>query len=328
MRFLHRTIRVGLSLISVGAMACAGANAPEQQHPLEPGARLSGEGPEASNAAHLDLNEERARLLAADKAYSDFSAKTNLLEGTMNMVAQAIIYIAPGAYITTADQVRTLLLSNPANSIAVLTWTAVRADVSADAQRGYTYGFTEIKQPDGSILPGKYIAYWKRQSDGAWKLGAYRRNVRPAGAVALTPPPGFETPSYKHYRYFPKTDATSELAVVFAADQAFSDLAQSGVSSAFVAFAAPDAAVLGRTAAIGFGTQAIIDNQKDALPGSLIWSPSFGDVAETGDIAFTTGIALIRTKNPDGTWTVTGQGKYLTVWKKQLNGEWKFVIDG
>ena len=328
MRFLRGTVRLCLSLISIGASACVGANAPEQQLPLEPRARANGEGPEASVDAHLDLNVERARLLAADKAYSEFSAKTNLLEGTMNMVAPSIIYIAPGPYITTADQLRTFLLSNPANSIATLTWTAVRADVSGDAQRGYTYGYTEIKQPDGSILPGKYIAYWKRQSDGGWKLGAYRRNVRPAGPVSLTPPPGFETPTYKHYRYFPKTDAASELASVFAADQAFSDLAQSGVSSAFVAFAAPDAAVLARTVSIGFGTQAIIDNQKDAIPGSLIWSPSFGDVAESGDLAFTTGIALIRTQNADGTWTVVGQGKYLTVWKKQLTGEWKFVIDG
>lgn len=310
-----------------GAMACVDSDTTRETL-VEPRARSTSEGSEASNAAQLDLNEERARLLAADKAYSTFSGTTNLVAGTMNMVADAIIYIAPGNYITTATQLRALLESNSANFNAVLTWAAVRADVSADAQRGYTYGYTEIVQPNGSIVPGKYIAYWKRQSNGSWKLAAYRRNTRPAGAVSLTPPPGFETPTYKHYRYFPKTDATTELAKVFATDLAFSDLAQSGVSDAFVAYAAPDAAVLGRTASIGFGTQAIIENQAEALPGSLIWSASFGDVAETGDIAFSTGFALIRTQNSDGTWRVTGQGKYLTIWKKQRTGEWRFVVDG
>jgi ketosteroid isomerase-like protein len=314
-------------MIGAGATACADPRGADPAL-LEPREAVRSEGEEASAVAHLDLNEERAALLAADRSYSELSATTNLVEGTMNMVAPAIIYIAPGAYITTAAQVRALLQSNAANFTAVLTWTAVRVDVSSDAQRGYTYGFTEIKLPDGSIVPGKYIAYWKRQSNGAWKVAAYRRNVRPAGDVSLTPPPGFETPDYKHYRYFPKTDAASELAGVFAADQAFSDLAQSGVSAAFVAFAAPDAAVLGRLAGIGFGTEAIIENQAAALPGSLVWSPSFGDAAETGDLAFTTGFAQTRVQNPDGTWRVTGQGKYLTIWKKQRTGEWRFVIDG
>ena len=313
--------------IVAGTIACGDSRGSEHVL-LEPRAAVTSEGAEASDVAHLDLNDERAGLLAADRGYSQFSATTNLVEGTMNMVAPSIIYIAPGAYITTATQVRALLESNPANLTAVLTWSAVRADVSSDAQRGYTYGFTEIRVAGGTIVPGKYIAYWKRQSNGAWKLAAYRRNVRPEGVVSLTPPAGFETPDYKHYRYFPRTDAASELASVFATDQAFSDRAQSGVSAAFVAFAAPDAAVLGRTAAIGFGTQAIIENQQDAVPGSLIWSPSFGDAAETGDLAFTTGFALIRTQNPDGTWRVTGQGKYLTIWKKQRTGEWRFVIDG
>jgi ketosteroid isomerase-like protein len=328
MENLMHVSRGALLLIAgAGVMACADSRGSERRL-FEPRAADRSEGARASNAAHLDLNEERAGLLAADHSYSQFSATTNLVEGTMNMVAPAIIYIAPGAYITTAAQVRTLLQSNPANLTAVLTWAAVRADVSSDAQRGYTYGFTEIRLPDGSIVPGKYLAYWKRQSDNSWKLAAYRRNLRPAGEVSLVAPAGFETPDYKHYRYFPKTDAASELAAVFAADQAFSDLAQSGVSEAFVAFAAPDAAVLGRAAGIGFGTQAIIENQQGALPGSLVWSASFGDAAETGDLAFTTGFAQTRVQNPDGTWRVTGQGKYLTIWKKQRTGEWRFVIDG
>jgi hypothetical protein len=205
------------------------------------------------------------------------------------MVAPAIIYIAPGAYITTAAQVRTLLESNPANLTAVLAWSAVRADVSSDAQRGYTYGFTEIRVPGGTIVPGKYIAYWKRQSNGAWKLAAYRRNVRPAGVVSLTPPAGFETPDY--HRYFPKTDAASELASVFATDQAFRTRRREA--------SAPHLSLSPRRMRPCSGARLPLASERKrssrinrTLSRLALWSPSFGDAAETGDLAFTTGFAL------------------------------------
>jgi ketosteroid isomerase-like protein len=328
---MNPTYRASVLVCFLSTVVACAHNAQDETHSLvapRSGAMSEGEGGEASDAAHLDLAVERAALLAADKTYSDFSAGTNLIDGTMNMVAPDIVYIAPGPYITSSAQLLTLLQSNAANATAVLTWTAVRADVSADATRGYTYGYTEIRLPDGSVVPGKYIAYWARQTNGTWKVRAYRRNVRPAGSVSLTPPPGFETPVYPRYRYFPNSDAATTLATVFAADQAFSDLAQSGVSDACVAYAAPDAAVLSRFAGIGFGADAIAQNQIGAAPGSLIWSPSLGDASESGDLAFTTGIAMIRVQNSDGTWTVTGSGKYLTVWKKQRTGEWRFEIDG
>jgi len=286
------------------------------------------EGEEASTDAQLDLNVERAALLAADKAYSDYSASTNLVDGTLHMVADNIVYIAPGPYVTSVDALRALLAANPANATATLTWTAVRADVSSDAKRGYTYGYTEIRLPDGSIVPGKYIAYWERQADRTWKLRAYRRNLRPAGTVSFTPPPGFETPSYAHYRYFPNTDPASTLASVFAVDQDFSDLAATGVGDAFARYAASDGAVLSGSPAIAFGSAAIAENYAGFGPGTLVWSPSLGDAASSGDLAFTTGFYSVRRQNPDGSWTVTGTGKYLTLWKRQRTGEWRLVIDG
>ncbi|HKN64969.1 MAG TPA: hypothetical protein VJW73_01750 [Gemmatimonadaceae bacterium] len=294
-----------------------------------PAMSLTGsEGGEASADAQLDLNAERAALLAADKGYSDYSASTNLVDGTLHMVADNIVYIAPGPYITSVDALRAFLAANPANATATLTWTAVRADVSSDATRGYTYGYTEIRLPDGTVVPGKYIAYWARQADRSWKLRAYRRNLRPAGAVSFTPPSGFETPDYAHYRYFPNTDPASALASVFATDQAFSDLAEKGVGDAFARYAASDGAVLSGSPAIAFGPAAIAENYTAFSPGALVWSPSLGDAANSGDLAFTSGFYSVRQQNPDGSWTVTGTGKYLTLWKRQRTGEWRLVIDG
>jgi len=100
--------------------------------------------------------------------------------------------------------------------IASQAWTAIRVDVSSDGKEGYTVGYTELTQPSGAIVPGRYLAYWAKQSDGTWKIEAYKRITRAAGAVSLTPPPGFETPDNKHRRYFPNTDAATEAAAAVA----------------------------------------------------------------------------------------------------------------
>ena len=318
---------LALVLAFLAAISCSG-NATTRRYLDAPRALVEGEGTEASIDAHLDLNIERTALLAADHAYSEFSATTDLVTGTMNMAAPDIVYIAPGSYISSSSQLLQFLQSNPANATAVLTWSAVRADLSSDATRGYTYGYTQIRLPDGTIVPGKYIAYWTRQQDGVWELRAYRRNTRVAGPVSLDPPPGFETPNYSHYRYFPNTQASTTLESVFAVDQAFSDLAEQGVGDAFAVYSAPDAAVLSSSPSIAFGISAIVQNYSSFAPGALVWSPSLGDAAESGDLAFTTGFFSVRQQNSDGTWRVTGTGKYLTVWKRQRTGEWRVVIDG
>ncbi len=62
---------------------------------------------------------------------------------------------------------------------------------------------------------------------------------------------------------------------------------------------------------------------RPARPGSrLTWYPVLADVAQSGDLGYTT-----------GPWTASqnGQpqaaGEYLTVWRKQSDGTWKFVVD-
>src|SRR5271168_602725 len=53
-----------------------------------------------------------------------------------------------------------------------LTWTPVGADISADADLGYTYGTYEFRSKDKDGKPvvdhGKYTSIWKKQKDGNW----------------------------------------------------------------------------------------------------------------------------------------------------------------
>ena len=307
----------------VAAAACspdASVLAPASAQPAS--ALTRGEGDEASARAHLDLRAVRAELLAADRAYAAAAATTNVVEALVAPLAADAVFVGPGAgFARGPEEARALLLTNPNNELSKITWTPIRADVSSDGTQGYTYGYTEVTLPSGSVLPGKYLAYWEKQADGTWKIVAYRRVARPPGEGSYTPPAGFETPDAKHRRYFPNTERAAEVASVMAADRAFSDLAQVvSIGEAFATYAAPDGSQTGGggSASWVFGPTAIAAIFEGDPAGLFSWAPEIADVAPSGDLGFTVGYVY-----QEGTIV----GKYFTVWQKQNTGEWRFVAD-
>ena len=283
----------------------------------------SGEGDDASAAAHLDLREIRAELLAVDRAYAEAAKSMNLIDALVAPLAPQGVFLAPGPVILRGPEpVRALLSATPSNALSKWAWTAIRVDVSSDGREGYTMGYSELTQPSGAIVPGRYLAYWAKQGDGTWKVEAYKRIPRGAGAVSLTPPAGFETPDTKHRRYFPNTDAEAEANSAAATDLAFSDLAQIvGNAEAFARYAAPTAAQSGNSASAGwvFGRAAIAEAHAGDPLGVFSWTPAIAHAAASGDLAFTVGWVF----NSSGQTL----GKYFSVWQKQNTGEWLYVVD-
>jgi ketosteroid isomerase-like protein len=53
----------------------------------------------------------------------------------------------------------------------------------------------------------------------------------------------------------------------------------------------------------------------------LTWEPRGGDVAESGDLGYTYGVYEMKDS------VNVQKGTYVTIWKKQSNGKWKFVLD-
>jgi ketosteroid isomerase-like protein len=101
-----------------------------------------------------------------------------------------------------------------------------------------------------------------------------------------------------------------------------------GPSQAFFEYAAPDAAVLSGQPSILYGRTAIAGTFANfPTNGQLLWHATDGDVAGSGDLGFTVGEAESHTFFPDGSPRVI-YTKYLTLWKRQLTGEWLFVMDG
>jgi ketosteroid isomerase-like protein len=59
---------------------------------------------------------------------------------------------------------------------------------------------------------------------------------------------------------------------------------------------------------------------------TLRWEPLMADVAASGDLGYTYGIYTIFMDSPEGN-AVKKEGTYVTVWKKDSHGKWKFVLD-
>ena len=64
-----------------------------------------------------------------------------------------------------------------------LTWTPIKADMSASGDLGYTYGNYVFrgKNKEGNFATsfGKYTSIWKKQKDGKWKVVVDMGNTSP-----------------------------------------------------------------------------------------------------------------------------------------------------
>jgi ketosteroid isomerase-like protein len=68
--------------------------------------------------------------------------------------------------------------------------------------------------------------------------------------------------------------------------------------------------------------------QEAAWPAdlSLTWAPVKAEMAASGDMGYTHGNYVLKSKDKDGK-IVARYGKYASIWKKQKDGSWKVVLD-
>ena len=114
------------------------------------------------------------------------------------------------------------------------------------------------------------------------------------------------------------------LAPVVEAEHAFAQHSiDHGMKPAFLSFAAPDGVIVNRRGPVN----AIETwSQRDPAPaGLLTWWPTYADVSRAGDLGWTTGPYEFREKPTDAKPADTGH--FFTVWRRQPDGSWKFVLD-
>jgi len=102
-------------------------------------------------------------------------------------------------------------------------------------------------------------------------------------------------------------------------------LSEEGIHKAFTAFAADDAVLLRNNELIKGKTDIDIFLQGQNAKG-LAWTPDFIDVAQSGELAYTYGHYIYTYTDANGK-PQKSKGVFLTIWKREKNGEWKFVWD-
>lgn len=114
------------------------------------------------------------------------------------------------------------------------------------------------------------------------------------------------------------------LAPVVEAEHAFAQHSiDQGMKPAFLAYAAPDGVIVNRR---GLVNAIETWSQRNPAPeGLLTWWPTYADVSRAGDMGWTTGPYEFRAKPTDETAADTGH--FFTVWRKQPDGSWKWVLD-
>jgi ketosteroid isomerase-like protein len=92
---------------------------------------------------------------------------------------------------------------------------------------------------------------------------------------------------------------------------------------AFLGYAAPDGVIVERR---GLVNAIETWSQRNPAPtGLLTWWPTYADVSRAGDMGWTTGPFEFREKPTDE--KPAGTGHFFTVWRKQADGSWKWVLD-
>jgi len=274
----------------------------------------------------------RASLLAADAALNAKIHRVGMVRAVLDAITHDAVVDVPGQNIAhgrkAADAALRAAIPTPAD--ATFDRSTYTGNVSHDGFLGYTFGrgTAQLRQPDGSVLSRYtlYITAWRREGVH-WQVEATMWNY--SSLRPTNPPPGlaiFEPGDRGTPRWAPRRwNAASALL----ADRTFADLSvDQGYTVAFTAYVAEDGSSV--AGPVYWGADEVIGI---AWAGwtpveTLSWTPTISGSTFSGDLAWTTGNSEYVLRNPDGSIAIDSFSKYITIWARQADGSWKFLLDG
>lgn len=310
-----RTRRSILTLVLITSGACHS----------QPGSSFSGASllvpPPQDEAAHDEL-------LRADLGRADSVAGLGYAAGLSSVFTDDIIYLRGGLPLLRGKvAARAIIGADSLPRGSTVRWQPVRAETSRDASSGYSYGYAIFAHPHGdtaSIRLDRYIAFWRKGRAG-WQIAGYAETYGTPPAPLLLPAGAAdgELPDVALPLLRTAVDGLR------AADAEFSrDANRLGTGEAFGRYAAEDAQIFSPLGEFVTGPAAITASFGPPVgKSSFTWHPVHGELAKSGDLGFTVGNAVFTGEREDGT-PVLRFSKYLTVWKRQRDGSWRYVVDG
>ena len=269
--------------------------------------------------AAQDTTAAKASLLAADRRAAASEAAWSAALAPQVSVLLPDLNVVRGAA-AAAGHVTSIMKAPP----GVPAWTPVHAVVSRDGAFGCTVGVLHLVVVD-STQPsaGRYAACWRRDRTGAWRMLALSRAHAPAQVKALpdTMPGAPGSTGAVAPRGFAAARAMSD------ADRAFAHFSadSGGPAGAFARWIATDGMMLGgRAVPVRGGDQARQAFAGFPATGAFGWEPidALSVASRDGSLGFTIGEARIAA-TPES----VSYSKYLTIWRRESDGSYRFVFD-
>jgi ketosteroid isomerase-like protein len=291
----------------------------------QPGSSFAGA---ALLAPLSDAEESHDALLRADLGRADSVTRRGYAEGLSGIFTDDVVYLRGGLPIVLGrPAARAIIAAESLGTRATVRWQPVRAETSLDGKSGYSYGYSVYgaAQPTStSVRIDRYIAFWRREAEG-WRIAGYAETYG-------TPPAPLSLPAAAQaaaVKDTPMPRVRGALEAIRSADSDFSrDATKFGTGEAFGRYAAADAQIFSGPGEFITGPRAITQSfGPTTTKNSLVWHPVYGEVSAAGDLGFTVGNAVFTGEREDG-GPVVHYSKYLTVWKRQRDGSWRYVVDG
>ena len=266
----------------------------------------------------------RDSLFQLDQSRGDTVAARGPVDGMLALFDPDVVFLRAGVPATYGREAARALFaaeSRPSRSAPV--WQPLGGGVSYDLRSAYTFGIAARGAPTGTRLE-RYIAFWQRGRAQPWRIVAYAEvNGLPGVEVSLTadqlsPPAapavqgGSRGSGENSWRRQPLLGPRRP----------------HGDGIRVLEYRRAHMAPCSAEPRLVVGPDAVNEFYKTQNGGTaLTWRPVFGSVAASGDLGFTIGEYIATGRGPSGA-AVQRFGKYLTVWQRQSDGSWKFVVDG
>ncbi|MBA4137764.1 MAG: hypothetical protein C0518_10650 [Opitutus sp.] len=269
--------------------------------------------------------DDRAALIEAMKQTErDFCAlvvKEGGYVGFTTFMAEPSVF--SGDVFPDRATARAKLPNRPRRPGVATYWEPVFGDIARSGDFGYIWGsswVTGLTTPEGQPrnAEGFTFTVWRQQADGTWKFVLDAGGPSTPDAVAAVVAAAKSAPMDDALLAPDARGAAAGARELLALDESLGRTSE--FSEAFIAAAASDAFSLD-LAAYGQPQVATVLRAQPRTGASR--EPLHAEVASSGDLGYSFGLWHGRTA-PN---SAPAEGAYFTMWKRQRDGSWRWVID-
>jgi ketosteroid isomerase-like protein len=123
-----------------------------------------------------------------------------------------------------------------------------------------------------------------------------------------------------------KNASKTETGILIKTDRDFSSMSEKeGMFKAFLSYIAEDGVILRDNSYPSKGKTSLKAYYEGKSDTSILltWEPLFESISGSNDLGYTYGIYTSKLKTTGN----ISKGTYITIWRKQSDGSWKFVLD-